>query len=97
MAEITLEGLTKRYPDGFEAVKDMDLERHVPHGLVAVRVALRDVIQLDLGHRSVLLYPFTAPAVSPATIRRWKISTMMMIGIVTTTAAAAMAPVGSSN
>ena len=26
MAEITLEGLTKRYPDGFEAVKDMDLE-----------------------------------------------------------------------
>jgi multiple sugar transport system ATP-binding protein len=26
VAEITLEGLTKRYPDGFEAVKDMDLE-----------------------------------------------------------------------
>ncbi|MGH2951642.1 MAG: ABC transporter ATP-binding protein [Solirubrobacterales bacterium] len=26
MAEITLNGLTKRYPDGFEAVKDMDLE-----------------------------------------------------------------------
>jgi len=26
MAEITLEGLTKRFPDGFEAVKDMDLE-----------------------------------------------------------------------
>src|SRR5688572_10816831 len=25
MAEITLEGLTKRYPDGFEAVKDMNL------------------------------------------------------------------------
>jgi multiple sugar transport system ATP-binding protein len=26
MAEITLEGITKRYPDGFEAVKDMNLE-----------------------------------------------------------------------
>src|ERR687892_2643729 len=25
MAEIVLNGLTKRYPDGFEAVKDMDL------------------------------------------------------------------------
>ena len=25
MAQIELEGLTKRYPDGFEAVKDMDL------------------------------------------------------------------------
>jgi multiple sugar transport system ATP-binding protein len=25
MAEITLDGITKRYPDGFEAVKDMDL------------------------------------------------------------------------
>ena len=35
-------------------------------------------------------YPFTAPAVSPATIRRWKISTMMTIGMVTTTAAAAI-------
>jgi multiple sugar transport system ATP-binding protein len=26
MAEIVLKGLTKRYPDGFEAVKDMDLD-----------------------------------------------------------------------
>jgi multiple sugar transport system ATP-binding protein len=26
MAQITLDGLTKRYPDGFEAVKDMSLE-----------------------------------------------------------------------
>ena len=25
MAEITLEGVTKRYPDGFEAVKGIDL------------------------------------------------------------------------
>src|SRR3954452_5497316 len=39
-------------------------------------------------------YPLTAPAVRPATMRRWKISTMMMIGTVTTTAAAAMAAIG---
>ena len=26
MAQITLDGLTKRYPDGYEAVRDMDLE-----------------------------------------------------------------------
>ena len=26
MAQITMEGLTKRYPDGYEAVRDMDLE-----------------------------------------------------------------------
>jgi multiple sugar transport system ATP-binding protein len=26
MAEITMDGLTKRYPDGFEAVRDMDLD-----------------------------------------------------------------------
>jgi len=25
MAQITMEGLTKRYPDGYEAVRDMDL------------------------------------------------------------------------
>src|SRR4051812_26624171 len=42
-------------------------------------------------------YPLTAPAVRPATMRRWKISTMMMIGIVTTTAAAAIAAIGWSN
>ncbi|MDQ3851111.1 MAG: sn-glycerol-3-phosphate ABC transporter ATP-binding protein UgpC, partial [Actinomycetota bacterium] len=28
MAEITLDGITKRYPDGTEAVKDMDLDIH---------------------------------------------------------------------
>src|SRR5215211_8024258 len=42
-------------------------------------------------------YPFTAPAVSPATMRRWKNSTKMMIGMVTITAAAAMFPVGAVN
>src|ERR671917_145001 len=26
MAQITMDGLTKRYPDGYEAVKDMSLE-----------------------------------------------------------------------
>src|SRR5215475_5491045 len=42
-------------------------------------------------------YPLTAPAVRPATIRRWKTSTMIMTGIVTTTAAAAMSPYGTVN
>ena len=26
MAQITLDNITKRYPDGFEAVRDMNLE-----------------------------------------------------------------------
>src|SRR5207248_4570516 len=42
-------------------------------------------------------YPFTAPAVRPATMRRWKNRTMMMMGTVTTTAAAAIEPVGCWN
>src|SRR5947209_13362148 len=46
---------------------------------------------------SYLPYPLTAPAVRPATIRRWNRSTMMMTGIVTTTAAAAIVPIGSVN
>src|ERR1039458_3112232 len=41
--------------------------------------------------------PLTAPDVSPATIRRWKNSTKMMIGMVITTAAAAIGPVGAVN
>jgi hypothetical protein len=40
------------------------------------------------------IQPFTAPAVRPATMRRWKNGTMMMIGTVTTIAAAAIDPVG---
>ena len=39
----------------------------------------------------------TAPLVRPATMRRWKSSTRTTTGIVTITAAAAMAPVGSTN
>src|SRR3954451_14003199 len=42
-------------------------------------------------------YPLTAPAVRPATMRRWKNRTMMMMGTVTTTAAAAIEPVGCVN
>src|ERR1700736_2012657 len=41
--------------------------------------------------------PLTAPAVSPATIRRWNTNTRMMIGIVTTMAPAAIAVVGCWN
>src|SRR5262249_50031319 len=43
------------------------------------------------------LHPFTAPEVRPATIRRWKNNTKMIIGTVITTAAAEIDPVGSSN
>src|SRR5690606_29520642 len=71
-----------------------DLEIHVADGLRSVRIFLRHLVEHDLGHDS---YPFTAPEVSPATIRRWKIRTNTMIGIVMTTAAAAIEPVGSSN
>src|SRR5690554_6252524 len=42
-------------------------------------------------------HPFTAPWVSPATIRRWKITTTITTGMVTTMAAAEIAPEGSSN
>src|SRR3712207_7545282 len=41
--------------------------------------------------------PLTAPLVRPATMRRWKMSTRTTTGMVTITAAAAMAPVGSWN
>src|SRR6266496_6487815 len=41
--------------------------------------------------------PLTAPEVSPATMRRWKNSTNTMIGMVITTAAAEMDPVGTAN
>src|SRR5579859_2513112 len=41
--------------------------------------------------------PLTAPAVRPATMRRWKTSTRMMMGMVTTMAPAAMAVVGCWN
>jgi hypothetical protein len=39
-------------------------------------------------------YPLTAPAVRPETIRRWNRSTRIITGTVTTTAAAAMSPIG---
>src|SRR5487761_2249587 len=38
-----------------------------------------------------------SPEVRPATMRRWKINTTMMMGMVTTIAAAAIAPVGWEN
>ncbi len=71
-----------------------DGERQVLHGRRAVGVTLGHLVQHNLGHRR---YPFTAPDVNPATIRRWKIRTKMMIGIVITIAPAAIDPVGSSN
>ena len=41
-------------------------------------------------------HPFTAPWVRPETIWRWNSTTRMTTGMVTTTAAAEIAPVGSS-
>jgi hypothetical protein len=40
-------------------------------------------------------YPFTAPAVRPATILFWKINTKTTSGTVTVTAAAIISPYGS--
>src|SRR5215213_1905873 len=42
-------------------------------------------------------HPLTAPAVSPATIRLWKITTANTIGTVITTEAALIVPRGISN
>jgi hypothetical protein len=42
-------------------------------------------------------HPLTAPAVRPATIRRWKTRTGSITAIVTTTAGAAMSPYGTVN
>src|SRR5204863_9938861 len=65
-------------------------------GLIAVGKPLAHSVEDDLSHLAPP-YPFTAPAVSPATMRRWKNRTKMMIGTVTITAAAAMLPVGAVN
>ena len=40
-------------------------------------------------------YPFTAPAVSPCTIRRWNARTSRVTGAVATTAAARICPQGT--
>src|SRR5262249_52694012 len=66
-----------------------DVQADVVHRRLTVAVALDDPPERDRGHQ-----PFTAPAVSPATIRRWKSSTRTTTGIVTTTEAAAMAVTG---
>src|SRR5690606_32705009 len=71
----------------------LDVEVHVGDGDGTVRELLADVVEPDVGHG----YPFTAPEVSPETIRRWNSSTNTMIGTVITTAAAEIDPVGSSN
>src|SRR6185436_8384100 len=77
-----------------------DRQVHVLDGLVAIVEALGQAVENDLSHwRSVLSLgqPLTAPAVRPATMRRWKNRTKRMIGIVTRIAAAAMLPVGAVN
>src|SRR5690606_31095496 len=73
------------------AVGDVDADLGDRKG--AVRVPLAHLVQNDLSHN----YPFTAPDVSPATMRRWKNNTNTMIGMVMMTAAADSEPVGVSN
>ena len=63
-----------------------DVDAHVVDGGEAVTVLLDDVAHGDCGHG----YPFTAPEVSPATMRRWKTRTRMTTGMVTITDAAMM-------
>ena len=63
-----------------------DVEADVIDRGVSVSVPLDDVAHRDFSHG----YPFTAPEVSPATIRRWKTSTRMTTGMVTITEAAMM-------
>src|SRR4051812_27742847 len=58
---------------------------------MAVRVRLPYALESDGGHG----YPFTAPAVRPCTIRRWKASTRRVTGAVATTAAARICPHGT--
>ncbi len=71
------------------AVVDLEIESlggHVPVG-----VGLLDAFETNRCHG----YPFTAPAVSPCTIRRWNASTSSVTGAVATTAAARICPQGT--
>ena len=81
-------------PDEDEELAVLDGEIGLVDGFGAVGVALGDLVEDDLGHCGALVevrpQPFTAPDVSPATMRRWKMRTMMMMGMVTTTEAAAI-------
>src|SRR5262245_35536747 len=60
-----------RRPDEDQELAVGDIQAHVvDRRFASITVALDDAPEGDLGHQ-----PFTAPAVSPATIRRWKSST----------------------
>ena len=48
MAEIKLENVTKRFGDGYEAVRDV--ERQIVERDDLVGESLRDVVEHDLGH-----------------------------------------------
>ncbi len=53
MAEIVLDHVTKRYPDGFEAVKDMSLEIQDGEFVILVGpVGLREVDRAADGRRA---------------------------------------------
>ena len=71
------------------AVGDFDVES--PRGHVPVGIGLLHTHQSHRCHG----YPFTAPAVSPWTIRRWKARTSTATGAVATIAAARICPQGT--
>src|SRR5262245_17345599 len=82
-----------------------DLEADVVDGQESVAVLLDDVLHADFCHSRTSPswaglragQPFTAPAVRPATMRRWNTSTKMTTGMVTTTEAAMIAVTGDWN
>src|SRR5690606_11393618 len=83
-----------------------DFEVQILDRLETVAVAFGDSVEDYLGHGFGVSfnleyrgrrYPFTAPAVRPATIRRWKNRTKITIGTVPSDAAAAIEPVGWVN
>ena len=61
-----------------------------------VRPAPKRLVDASRGSTSAMVYPFTAPAVRPETMRRCSTSTSRMSGTVTMTEAAMMRPQGSS-
>ena len=85
-----------RRPDEDHELTIGDVEADVVDGLETVSVLLDDVLMV-ISATEDSFQPFTAPDVRPETIRRWNTRTMMMIGIVTTTAAADKVDTGGLN
>src|SRR5262249_1017872 len=81
-----------RGTDEREELAVRDLERHLAERVGRSGVRFAQALEGAGGHR----YSFTAPAVSPETIRRWKKSVRRASGSVAITEAAAICPQGST-